>query len=241
MIFTLKSIREALTVNSRLKFVQSLLGQDCVLCGANSGANMLCPACHAGLPRIKPACPRCAAPSDGQVCGACLQHPPAFERARTALDYTFPADKLIQALKYTHQLALARLLGEILSTAVQDQPRPDWILPMPLHPARLRERGFNQAHEIAKILAKKLSLPLAPALATRAVNTPPQAALALDARQKNVKGAFVCQADVKGRHIALVDDVMTSGATLNELAKTLKQGGAHEVSVWVVARAIAHR
>ena len=241
MIFKLKSIREALALNNRLKIMQPFLRQDCVLCNAASGAHMLCPACYAGLPRIVTACPRCAAPTDGQVCGACLTHPPAFDRAFAALDYTFPVDKLIQILKYRHQLALAHLLGELMAAAVRAQPRPDCILPMPLHPARLRERGFNQAHEIAKVITKKLCLGLEPAIATRTVNTPPQAMLALDARRKNVKGAFACHSDVRDRHIALVDDVMTSGATLNELTKTLKQAGAREISIWVVARAAAHR
>jgi len=241
MIFKLKSIREAVALNSRLKIIQPFLRQDCVLCKAASGAHMLCPACYADLPRIANACPQCAAPSGGERCGSCLTHPPAYDRALAALDYTFPVDKLIQTLKYGHQLALAHLLGELTAVKLRPQLRPDSILPMPLHPARLRERGFNQAHEIAKVIAKKSGLALDPRLATRIVNTPPQAALALDARLKNVKGAFACSHDVKNKHIALVDDVMTSGATLNELAKTLKQAGAREISVWVVARAAAHR
>ena len=241
MIFKFKSIHQALALNSRLKIIQDFLRQDCVLCNAASGAHMLCPACYAGLPRIVRACPRCAAPSAGQVCGACLQHSPAFDRALAALDYALPVDKLIQILKYRHQLALAHLLGQLVAVAVHDEPHPDCILPMPLHPVRLRERGFNQAHEIAKVIAKKLGVALAPTLATRTVNTPPQAALPLDARKKNVKDVFACHSDVQGRHIALVDDVMTSGATLNELSKTLKQAGAREISIWVVARAVAHR
>ena len=241
MIFKLKSICKTFALNNRLKIMQPLMRQDCVLCNATSGRHMLCPACYAGLPRSANACPQCAAASNGEICGACLAHPPAYDRAHAALDYRFPVDKLIQTLKYGHQLALAHLLGELSAVALRRLPRPDRILPMPLHPARMRERGFNQAHEIAKVIAKKLALTLDPTLATRIVNTPPQATLALGARLKNVKGAFACRHDVKNLHIALVDDVMTSGATLNELAKTLKQAGAREISVWVVARAVAHR
>lgn len=243
MIFKLKSIPGMRHMNNRLKFVRWLFEQDCVLCGAASGTHLLCPACHAGLPRTTAgACPRCAAPgSDGRVCGACLQHPPAFDRAHAVLDYMFPVDKLIQALKYRHQLALARLFGALLAHAVHAQPRPDCLLPMPLHPARLRERGFNQAHEIAKVSAQRLRLPLAPHLATRIINTGSQAKLALEARKRNVTGAFACEDAVRGRHIALVDDVMTSGATLDALAKTLKQAGAREISIWVVARAAPHK
>ena len=241
MIFTLKSILSTASLNSRLKFMQGLLAQDCLLCGAASGTYLLCRACHAGLPRIAGTCPRCAAPSDGQVCGACLHHSPAFDRAHAALDYTFPVDKLIQALKYQRQLALARLFGTLLADAAHAQPRPDCLLPMPLHPARLRQRGFNQAHEIAKVSAQILRLPLEPHLATRIINTASQAKLTLAARKQNVTGAFACENAVRDRHIALVDDVMTSGATLNALTKTLKKAGAREVSVWVVARAAPHR
>lgn len=174
------------------------------------------------------------------MCGACLQHPPAFDHARAALVYTFPTDKLIQALKYGGQLALAKLLGELLAAAVADLPRPHQIVPMPLHHARLKSRGFNQALEIAKIVSKRLAIPLAPDLIQRIVDTPLQAMLALDARHKNIKGAFACKHDLHGQHITIVDDVMTSGATLNELAKQLKRAGAAEVDAWIVARAVTH-
>lgn len=175
------------------------------------------------------------------MCGECLQYPPAFDRSYAALDYAFPVDKLIQAYKYHHQLALARLFGTLLSQAVRDQPRPDAILPMPLHAARLRERGFNQAQEIAKFIAKDMGLPLAARSASRVVNTASQATLDWDGRKKNMRGAFACAANLHGQHLALVDDVMTSGATLDALSKTLKQAGAREISVWVVARAATHR
>ena len=228
-------------VNNCLNFIRNWLAQDCILCGALSGAHLVCPACYADLPRHPVACPVCAAPGVGQVCGTCLQHPPAFERTYAALDYTFPVDKLIQAYKYHHQLALARLFGALLSRAVRQQPRPDAILPMPLHPARLRERGFNQATEIAKFVGKELRLPLAAHRADRIVNTASQATLDWAARKKNMRGAFACKAPVHGLHLALVDDVMTSGATLDALSKTLKQAGAREISIWVVARALPHR
>src|SRR4030042_5291618 len=158
----IKSILHLTKMNSRLKLRQALFEQDCLLCAAPSGTQMLCPACHASLPHITHACPRCAAPSAEQVCGECLKHPPAFDRTRAALEYAFPTDKLIQALKYGGQLALAKLFGELLAETVADQPRPETILPMPLHPSRLKMRGFNQALEIAKVIAKRFDLPLAP-------------------------------------------------------------------------------
>lgn len=226
-------------LNKCLIFAQP--GQDCLLCGAASGTHLVCPACHDELPRPASACPVCAAPGSGEVCGQCLQHPPHFSRSVAALDYGFPVDKLIQAYKYHQQLALARLFGTLLSEAVRHQARPDHLLPMPLHPARLRERGFNQAHEIAKRIGKTLNLPATPGLARRVVNTASQATLDWDARKKNMQGAFACDKPLAGQHIALVDDVMTSGATLNELSKTLKRAGAGEISVWVVARASTHQ
>lgn len=208
------------------------------MCGALSGAHLLCGACYTNLPRHHSTCPVCAAPGNNEICGACLQHSPAFDATLAALDYTFPVDKLIQAYKYHQQLALARLFGTLLRQAVSLRTRPDVILPMPLHPARLRERGFNQALEIAKVIAKDLRLPLATHLAQRSINTLSQATLAWDARKKNMRGAFVCDRNLEGMHIALVDDVMTSGATLHALAKTLKRAGASHIDVWVVARAL---
>lgn len=227
---------------SCLNFAQ----QDCVLCGVGSGTDLLCAGCRPELPRAPaPACPVCAGPvfaeaGDHAVCGACLTHPPAYDRAFAALSYGFPTDELIQALKYRSQLPLARLFAELLCQAVNTSPRPDRVIPLPLHPARARERGFNQAAEIAKPLAKTLGIALDTASLARARNTPAQAALPLEQRHGNVKGAFACAESVAGMHVAVVDDVMTSGATLNEAAKALKQAGAAEVSLWVVARAVPH-
>lgn len=225
-------------LNNRLKFVQSLLPQDCLLCGQVGTPALVCDACQTALPRISAPCPSCALPSGGAICGECLRQPPAYDHAFAALAYAFPVDKLIQQLKYGGQLVLARWLGDMLWQTVRDAPRPDAILPMPLHPARLKTRGFNQALEIAKPIARHSGVPLAPDLARRTLDTAPQATQALDARHKNIKGAFACDADLSGQHIALVDDVMTSGATLHELAQALKRAGAARISLWVVARAL---
>jgi len=210
----------------------------CLLCGATSGTGHLCGACLADLPwHSLPQCPQCAIPTpDGQVCGACLKHPPAFDRTRAALAYAFPLDRLIPRLKYNGQLAIAPALGECLAQAVAPGPGPDCLIPMPLHGRRIRERGFNHATEIAREVAKRLSIPLDTDSCQRIRDTPPQMGLKHDARRRNVRGAFVCTGDVQGRRIALVDDVMTTGTSLDELAKTLKQAGALEVETWVVAR-----
>lgn len=212
----------------------------CLLCGANSGTGQLCGACRSDLPWHRlPQCPQCAIPTpDGQVCGACLKHPPAFDRSRAALAYAFPLDRLIPRLKYNGQLAIAPALGECLADAVASGPAPDCLIPMPLHARRIRERGFNHATEIAREAAKRLGLPLDTESCQRIRDTPPQMGLKHDARRRNVRGAFICTGDVRGKRIALVDDVMTTGTSLDELAATLKQAGALEVETWVVARTL---
>lgn len=220
-------------LNSCTKFAQ----EECVLCGAPSGRERVCPGCGADLPWNAPACPVCGSPGEGRVCGACLREPPTYDRCIAALHYAFPADELIQALKYGGQLALAPVLADFLARAVAHAPRPDLLLPLPLHPARARARGFNQAVEIARALARRLDLRLDTGSLERIRDTAPQAQLSLAERRRNVRGAFACRKTLTGLHVAVVDDVMTSGATLNEAAKVLKQAGAAEVSLWVVARA----
>jgi ComF family protein len=212
----------------------------CLLCGAEA-ARQLCAACRAELPwHSRPQCPRCAISThDGQVCGACLKHPPAFDRSHAALAYAFPLDRLIPRLKYHGQLAIAPTLGACLAEAVASAPRPDRLIAMPLHARRIRERGFNHAAEIAREVAKQLRLPLDTGSCRRIRDTPPQMGLKHDARRRNVRGAFACSDDVRGLRIALVDDVMTTGTSLDELASTLKLAGAREVSCWVVARTLA--
>ncbi len=155
------------------------------------------------------------------------------------LIYDFPVASLIQALKYGHRLEVSAALTELWLDHAAPNPFPDLLVPMPLHPARLRERGFNQALELARILAQQCDLPLSRDACQRIRDTPPQAALPLKARRKNLRGAFSANADqVSGKRIAIVDDVMTSGSSLNELAATLKKAGTVEVECWVMARAV---
>lgn len=220
--------------------MQRHLPQSCLLCGAGVRGDLLCAGCEGDLPRL-PAlrCPRCALPTpDGGLCGACLQHPPHFDRTLAAFAYGFPLDALIQAHKYRHQLELADLFAAALAREAGRRPLPDWIMPMPLHPARLAERGYNQAGEIARRLARRLDLPCEMETCRRIRATPSQAGLDLKARQRNLRGAFACEQDLAGRRVALVDDVMTSGSSLNELARVVKRAGAAEVEAWVVARTL---
>jgi ComF family protein len=225
-----------------LRFLKQRIPHTCLLCGGNAGSDRLCEGCLDDLPWHRmPHCPQCALPTpNGQLCGACIKRPPAFDRTRAALSYFFPVDQLIQRLKYNGRLAAAPVLGELLARHVESAPRPDLLIPMPLHPSRIRERGFNHASEIGRYIARNLDLPLATTHCQRIRDTPPQVALAYEARRRNVRGAFICKGDFAGRRIALIDDVMTTGTSLDELSKTLKQAGASEVEAWVVARTLPH-
>jgi ComF family protein len=214
---------------------EMLFGGSCFLCRGKTDA-LLCADCDADLPRLgADLCPRCALASPaGAVCGRCLTQPPAYDATRAALAYAFPADALIQALKFRGELALAPLLGALLLPRVSGK-EVDCIVPVPLSAARLRERGFNQALEIARGVAAATRARLAPELCERSRDTGTQMDLPLKERAKNVRGAFNCPSVVSGT-VAVLDDVMTTGATLEEMAATLKRAGAERVVNWVVAR-----
>jgi ComF family protein len=199
-----------------------------------------CDACDSGLPYFsKQHCPVCALPSPGgAVCGQCLRKQPLFDRTVGVYAYAFPVDSLIQSLKFNEQLQLAASLADKLAQRIDTLP--DCIIAMPLHPARLRERGFNQSLELARRVARRLDVPLLPHACRRVRNTPRQSSLKWKERGKNVRKAFVCTQDMSGKHVAMVDDVMTSGASLNELALALRRAGANEVSAWIVARTLPH-
>lgn len=219
------------------KIGQSLLAQDCLLCQAASAGRLLCEACERELPATASACPRCALaePSNAE-CGACLAHPPHYDASRAAFVYGYPVDALIQALKYGGQLALASLFAHKLYQRIEKTAGVDLIVPLPLHPARLAERGFNQTAEIAKTLSRLSGIAMDARLARRVRNTAPQTALPWRERAANMRQAFACERDLAGLRVAVVDDVMTTGATLDEFARTLKRSGAARVENWVVAR-----
>lgn len=212
-----------------------------MLCAAYTKSSKdLCQACFDALPwHTAPHCLQCGLLSNHPICGHCLTEPPNFDATFAVLRYEFPLDALMQQYKYGNALQTAHLLAGLMSThhALQNI---DLVIPMPLHPQRLKERGFNQSLEIAKLLAKQNNIPLDYTSCTRTKYTPPQASLPLKARTKNIKGAFACSADLTKKRIAIVDDVMTTGASLNEFAKTLKKAGAAHVECWVVARTLPH-
>lgn len=220
------------------ELIHRLLPNRCLCCGA-AASEILCSACITALPRLPPAvCPRCAEPGTaGQPCADCLRQAPEFSACSAPFSYTFPVDRLIQALKYAHRLALApwfaRQIAVLLEASTFDR-----IMPLPLHPQRLRERGFNQAQEMARQLAADFGVRLDSHSLQRIRRTATQAELPLNARAANVRGAFACMDDLNGQRVLLLDDVLTSGATANECARVLRLHGATSVHVAVVARAL---
>jgi ComF family protein len=221
----------------RQKLAGLFFSGSCFLC-RGSAREVLCAACDADLPRLAgPLCPRCALDSPGGlVCGRCLREQPAYDATRAALAYDFPADALVQALKFRGELALAPLLAALLERSLDDE-RIDYIVPVPLSRERLRRRGYNQAMEIARHLRRP---GVDAALCERTRDAPPQMELPYEARQRNVRGAFRCTRALIGATVAVVDDVMTTGATLDEIARTLKRAGALRVVNWIVARTPPH-
>ena len=219
----------------------------CVLCGC-SGRTALCAHCRQRyLPAAIPRCGRCAitlpAGAASPLCGACLRKAPAFDAAVVAVDYCAPLDQLVLGLKFGGQLAVAPLLGQLLADAMRQVPAQDWpgvLAPVPLGRRRLAERGFNQALEIARPLARSLGLRLAPTLLARSRDTAPQTLLTPVERRANLRQAFdVPQAGmhlVRGQHVGVVDDVLTTGTTLDEVAGTLKRCGAARITILAFAR-----
>ena len=219
------------------------LPQCCALCTAAAGDALLCGDCSGALPRLAAPCPRCALPTAGAIeCGACLRSPPPFLSTLAVYRYAFPVDRLLQRLKYSGALALAdwaaaALAQRVVAQAGEEASLPGVLVALPLAPVRQRERGFNQAYEITRRVAPRVGIPAA-MLLERVKSGPPQAALPWSGRAANVRGAFACRGDVRGRNIALVDDVMTTGATIAEAARALRRGGAASVVVWVIARTL---
>jgi len=218
----------------------------CLLCQQDS-TGPVCDKCRQQtVVRKIHRCPRCAVAmtAPAAVCGQCLRHPPAFDQSFAGFCYRPPADQLILALKFGHRTALASWLGQQLFDAIPDRhwqdDAPDCLIPVPLSRQRLQERGFNQAMEIARILGRLSGVPVWPDATERLRDTQPQASLPLSERKRNLHQAFGWRAEQgvlpAGRHIALVDDVMTSGMTLHEIATMLKLNGARRVSVLLAAR-----
>lgn len=219
---------------------QLLPAQPCVLCGSMSHAGLWCEACERALPYL-PAqlCRSCALPiPTGSLCGHCISHPHRFTRCSALCAYAYPWDKLIQRLKFGADLALADAFAIRLADRLEHSLCPDLIIPMPLHPNRLRERGYNQSVLLAQRLARLTGVAVAPLACRRIRDTAIQSTLPYKQRRKNMRNAFVCDVDLAGKRVALVDDVLTSGASLDALADAVLKRGAADVAAWVVARTV---
>ena len=250
-VYTLKPM-----ITDKLKLawkngVAALIPNACLLCRQDSSL-VICPDCHlAYFSQIKVRCQQCALPLHHSAasprCGDCLSNPPGFDFSITVCDYAAPQDQLILALKFAHQLALAPYFANLLRDSILQQKHqelPDLLCAMPLGRRRLIERGFNQALEIARPLSRQLGIPLDLDVLQRSRETAMQSSLPTAARARNVKHAFSLdesQAEsIRGKHVGIVDDVMTTGITMHEVATMLKRYGASTVSAYVFARTLPH-
>ncbi|MGY0651799.1 double zinc ribbon domain-containing protein [Luteimonas sp. A537] len=238
----------------------------CLVCGEPARGRLdLCPDCEAGLPWMPPCCLSCAMPlstpaplagaataatpipipippqpartPQPRLCSACQHDPPPLSEVHAAFLYGFPLDRLLPRLKFHRDLAAGRLLAQAMAASFAGLARPDVLVPVPLHRARLRQRGYNQALELARPLGRALALPVHAGLLLRVRNTSAQSRLDADARIGNLRDAFVVAGHGAPAHVALVDDVMTTGATLHAAADALFDAGVERVDAWICARA----
>jgi ComF family protein len=229
------------------RLVTALFPPTCVLCGAPGlmigGGRDLCRGCAAELPHNRDCCFQCAVPFAspmpvGTRCAACQRHAPPFDTSLAAFRYEAAIPSLVVGAKFRGRLNLARLLGQCLADQVReaDPPRPEVLLPVPLHPSRLRTRGYNQALEIARFVGRDLALQIDHACCVRVQATPPQAGLDERTRHRNIRGAFSIRGPLPWSHVAILDDVVTTGSTVAELSRVLRKAGVRRIQVWAVAR-----
>lgn len=236
---------------------------NCLLCSADTSRPMdLCLDCEKDLPVNNQSCIRCSMPlshiplssihlppnhsiadhlaDDHQIneytCSACISHSPSFDRCLAPLRYEFPVSSLISRYKYQGHFCSGAVLADILLVELFKNKKPDLIVPVPLHWQRQFFRGFNQSQWLSQYLGRRLNIYVDAHLLKRCRNTPPQQGLKRTQRQKNLKGAFQVNTPVEGQHIALVDDVVTTGSTVSELSQLLKKAGATKVEIWCLAR-----
>lgn len=211
----------------------------CLFCAAATDGAGCCDGCRADLPWNRIACPGCALPStSGSLCPRCLRRPRRFDSAWSAFVLAAPVHGGLLGLKYHARFVQARVLGELMAQALRarSEPLPDLLLPVPLHWRRLMSRGYNQALLLARQIGARLDLPIDPRSLHRHGAGRDQIGQSAGARRANLRGVFSASASLKGRHVALVDDVMTTGATFDELARVCRRAGASRIEVWSAAR-----
>jgi ComF family protein len=216
----------------------------CFLCGMPSKRNIdLCADCENDLPKMAQQCLYCVQPliAKQNICGRCVKCLPVCSCTIALYYYQKPIDFLISQLKFQRNLIAAKLLGQLLAQHLEKlysaQKKPEIIIPIPLHKKRLRERGFNQALELAKPVARALKIPIDKYKCVRVKNTAAQTLITTDERVKNVRNAFMIQKVIHAKHVAVIDDVITTGSTIREFCGTLQKVGVTRIDVWCVARA----
>ncbi len=221
--------------------LRTIGGFECLLCGGMAApGKTICLPCKSELPHLNHACPTCAQPMPAShACPRCLRHPPPFQHCRAIFHYRGAIRHQIHRLKYHNDLAAAGLLGNLMADTLGGRrpEMPECLIPVPLHPTRLRQRGYNQAVEMGRPISRRLDLPMDLSRVHRIRPTESQQKLSAAARRKNVRGAFQVLAKPPYGHIALLDDVMTTGATTAELAHCLSKAGVRRIELWVCARA----
>lgn len=225
--------------------LSQIVSKQCLLClSPTKNKHLLCAGCEKDLPENTCRCVICSIPfsttqaNEKQlVCGKCQKNPPHFTTSSIPHIYASPLKQLITQLKFHGNLSCAPLLAQGFINSIKHRKNmPECIIPVPLHQQRLRERGFNQALELARIIASKLNIPLDYSLCYREKPTPFQSGLSAKQRKQNLKNAFKVTNNNSYRHVAIFDDVVTTGTTVNELAKQLKQAGVETIEVWAIAR-----
>lgn len=246
MIKTLKKLILALQ--------EHVIPPTCLLCSAGHTGDiaLICDPCRADLPFVGKSCRQCgisiekaannsaSATKQPVICGSCLKHPPPFSQSLVPLNYTMPINKLISEFKYRNKLINGRLLSQLLlqeiQTRYQNQKLPDLLLPVPLHWRRQFRRGYNQSQCVTSYLGTQLCIPVELRRIARTRRTPSQQGLNKQERQRNLKRAFTVKQPFKGETVAIIDDVMTTGATCAEISRELLSAGAAEVHIWALAR-----
>lgn len=220
--------------------LDALMAPPCIGCGLRAPGAGICSSCARELPWNRDACPRCAVPLAGTACLACLGDPPAWQGARSGFAYRYPVDNLVHEFKFGRRLGTGRVLARLTADwlASEAGARPTLLVPVPLHWRRRMARHFNPAREIAVVLSRRLGIAVAePVRRIRA--TSPQSALTAAERRRNLRGAFEVTQPVAARQVAIVDDVLTTGATAAAMTGALREAGVRHVEVWTLARAIA--